>query len=159
MTRDDIIRMAREAGWKPLGENPKTEFTFFLDNLERFAILVAAKERETCAQVCESIAEEHAFDPRSPVFTGLRFWILDWYPERWRRSFQPRPPSHCPSRSRDWEEHEMTFKQLASSHCGYWILPGSTSAQSVRFYTPVKPNWLHRTMMRVLLGWEWRDDK
>jgi hypothetical protein len=51
----------------------------------------------------------------------------------------------------------MTFKQLASSHCGYWILPGSTSAQSVRFYMPVKPNWLHRTMMRVLLGWEWRD--
>ena len=66
MTRDDIIRLAREAGWKPLGENPKTEFTFFLDNLERFAILVAAKERENCAQVCESIAEEYAFEPRSP---------------------------------------------------------------------------------------------
>jgi hypothetical protein len=46
MTRDDIIRLAREAGWKPLGENPKTEFTFFLDNLERFAALVAAAERE-----------------------------------------------------------------------------------------------------------------
>lgn len=41
MTRDDIIRLAREAGWKPLGENQKTEFTFFLDNLERFAALVA----------------------------------------------------------------------------------------------------------------------
>jgi len=51
MTRDDIIRLAREAGWKPLGENPKTEFTFFLDNLERFAALVAAAEREACAEV------------------------------------------------------------------------------------------------------------
>ncbi len=53
MTRDDIIRLAREAGWKPLGENPKTEFTFFLDNLERFAALVAAAEREECAKLCE----------------------------------------------------------------------------------------------------------
>ena len=46
MTRDDIIRLAREAGWKPLGENQKTEFTFFLDNLERFAALVAAPLEE-----------------------------------------------------------------------------------------------------------------
>jgi hypothetical protein len=62
MTRDDIIRLAREAGWKPLGENPKTEFTFFLDNLERFAALVAAAERKsmdlnaihTCHAECQN---------------------------------------------------------------------------------------------------------
>jgi hypothetical protein len=54
MTRDDIIRLAREAGWKPLGENPKTEFTFFLDNLKRFAALVSAAEREACAKIAES---------------------------------------------------------------------------------------------------------
>ena len=44
MTRDDIIRMAREAG---LGGNVHYGF------LERFAAVVAAAEREACAKVCE----------------------------------------------------------------------------------------------------------
>ncbi len=51
MTRDDIIRMAREAGFSEwavsLSEMPK--------HLERFAALVAAAEREACAKVCESL--------------------------------------------------------------------------------------------------------
>ncbi len=47
MTRDDIIRMAREAGFefKDRAE-PK---------LERFAALVAAHEREACAKLCEEV--------------------------------------------------------------------------------------------------------
>jgi hypothetical protein len=52
MTRDDIIRMAREAGYQPLTP------TSFADSLQeaffvRFAALVAAAEREACAKVCE----------------------------------------------------------------------------------------------------------
>jgi hypothetical protein len=43
MTRDDIIRMAREAGILPNAN--------LLDVLE-FANLVAAAEREACAKVC-----------------------------------------------------------------------------------------------------------
>lgn len=46
MTRDDIIRMAREAGIRDCTCN-KT-----LGCLKRFAALVAAAEREACAQVC-----------------------------------------------------------------------------------------------------------
>ena len=48
MNRDDIIRMAREAGddWDSTLPSDK-EF------LERFAALVAAAEREACAKVCE----------------------------------------------------------------------------------------------------------
>ena len=46
MTRDDILRMAREAGWT-IG--PAT-----LSGLERFAALVRADEREECAKVCEA---------------------------------------------------------------------------------------------------------
>jgi len=45
MTRDDIIRMARECGlpdWEPVGEK-----------IERFAALVAAAEREAIAQMIE----------------------------------------------------------------------------------------------------------
>ena len=57
MTRDDIIRMAKEAGWKRVGRNPETgpEFPILIGNLERFAALVAAAEREACAKVCESL--------------------------------------------------------------------------------------------------------
>lgn len=47
MTRDDISRMAREAGliWWTSHQTPL---------LERFAALIAAAEREACAQVAES---------------------------------------------------------------------------------------------------------
>ena len=51
MNRDDIIRMAREAGW--------TEYSLLhaveLQRLETFAALVAAAEREACAKVCEKM--------------------------------------------------------------------------------------------------------
>lgn len=50
MTRDDLLRMAREAGGSR--EDPSDLLT--LDILERFAALVAAAEREECAKVCEA---------------------------------------------------------------------------------------------------------
>jgi len=51
MTRDDIIRMAREAGWTDYSLKHPVE----TQRLERFAALVAAAEREACAKVCEDI--------------------------------------------------------------------------------------------------------
>jgi hypothetical protein len=57
MTRDDIIRMAREAG---MAFKPGLGIAMADDQkLERFAALVAAAEREACAKVCE---ESNAFD-------------------------------------------------------------------------------------------------
>ncbi len=53
MTRDDIIRMAREAGWNW----PEVHTTSIEDRLERFAALVAAAEREACAQVGMLVAK------------------------------------------------------------------------------------------------------
>ena len=47
MTRDDIIRMAREAMYLN-GDNVPS-----WHELERFADLVAAAEREACAKVCD----------------------------------------------------------------------------------------------------------
>ena len=44
MNRDDIIRMAREAGGDDWGI-----FRDFMPEIERFANLVAAAEREACA--------------------------------------------------------------------------------------------------------------
>jgi hypothetical protein len=54
MTRDDIIRMAREAGGHISSFHGR--FVMYADDLERFAALVAAAEREACAKVCEENA-------------------------------------------------------------------------------------------------------
>ena len=61
MTRDDIIRMAREAG--PLTKGP------FDDWCDRFANLVAAAEREACAAICE---EEEELRDHTPFDCALR---------------------------------------------------------------------------------------
>lgn len=52
MTRDDIIRMAKEAGF---------ERTKMHGALERFAFIVAAAEREACAKMCELIEDDEFY--------------------------------------------------------------------------------------------------
>jgi hypothetical protein len=53
MTRDDIIRMARAAGFVFVMEGDLRGAGRLPELLERFAALVAAAEREACAKVCE----------------------------------------------------------------------------------------------------------
>lgn len=62
MTPDDVIRIAREAGFTR--HNPHSELMVIHSNgswidieeqLTRFAELVAAAEREACAKVCEGV--------------------------------------------------------------------------------------------------------
>lgn len=55
MNKEEIIAMAREAGlsW-PSGINGAGYRISNSIDLERFAALVAAHEREECAKVCES---------------------------------------------------------------------------------------------------------
>ena len=55
MNREDIIRMAREAGGDDWGI-----FREFMPEIECFANLVAAAEREACAKVCDAydVAED-----------------------------------------------------------------------------------------------------
>ena len=59
MTQDEIIRMAREAG----AIQVDGKIAFYEDDLERFAALVAAHEREACAKVCD----EHGFYGEAPA--------------------------------------------------------------------------------------------
>lgn len=49
MSRDEIIAMAREAGFT-VADHATVEA---IGRFARFAALVAAAEREACAQVCE----------------------------------------------------------------------------------------------------------
>jgi hypothetical protein len=52
MSRDDIIRLAREASSESDYDFPN------ISALERFAALVAAAEREACAKMCEAYIAE-----------------------------------------------------------------------------------------------------
>ena len=56
MNKEDIIRMAQEAGFRV----NTTES--LLEELERFAALVASAEREACAKVCETFDQREAFN-------------------------------------------------------------------------------------------------
>ena len=62
MNRDDITRMAREAGM-PMAWISVSGVLNWSD-LERFAALVAAAEREACAKLAEAF-HQHGYD-----FTG-----------------------------------------------------------------------------------------
>ena len=58
MTHEEIIAMAREAGFD-MSRLPSIRaanvYGEVNDELARFAALVAAKEREACAQVCDGV--------------------------------------------------------------------------------------------------------
>ena len=60
-TQDEIIRMALEAGFEGLLDK-----AWGIEQLERFAALVAANEREACAKVCEKMA------PRTVCAAAIR---------------------------------------------------------------------------------------
>ena len=57
MTQDEIIEMARQAGGSDVGGSGWTTWvgTQSTEFLERFAHLVAAKEREACAKVVDEV--------------------------------------------------------------------------------------------------------
>jgi hypothetical protein len=52
MNREEIIRMAREAGFQVYETDVWITDGWWLEELERFAALVAAHEREACASIC-----------------------------------------------------------------------------------------------------------
>jgi len=61
MTRDDITRMAREAGMTGLDSGG------LLENFERFAALVAAAQREACA----ALVDANAMACENPIYRSL----------------------------------------------------------------------------------------
>jgi len=67
MNREDIIRMAREAGMPPVEiASDKPVLYPVPDAIERFAALVAAAEREECAK-----AADEAHELMNSSFQGL----------------------------------------------------------------------------------------
>jgi hypothetical protein len=88
MNQEDIIRMVREAGWSgiytqwrepdgspdwtPVKESLTVPVT--MEQIERFAALVAAAEREACAKVCDVLAvhPEYASDITKVAAQAIR---------------------------------------------------------------------------------------
>jgi hypothetical protein len=68
MTKEDIIRIAREAGFT------EGDISLFPDLIAHFAALVAAHEREACAKVCDVLAvhPEYASDITKVAAQAIR---------------------------------------------------------------------------------------
>ena len=62
MDREEIIRMAREAGFEVYETDVWITDGWWLEELERFAALVAAHEREACAKVCDAVQKKNEDD-------------------------------------------------------------------------------------------------
>jgi hypothetical protein len=69
MNREDIIRMAREAGFRDT-TTPVVALGVSWEQVQRFAALVATAEREACAKVCEGLGVHPALN----VFNGGPEW-------------------------------------------------------------------------------------
>lgn len=59
MTQDEIIEMAQEC--KLIGMRPHLD-GIYSEGLIAFANLVAAKEREACAKVCDELSDKHTWE-------------------------------------------------------------------------------------------------
>ena len=70
MTQEEIISMAREAGASqvttPMNAD-RPAHSFSMTHLERFAKLVAEKEREACAEICKKHADVYALFEQNPL--------------------------------------------------------------------------------------------
>ena len=74
MDREQIIRMAREAGFQVYETDVWITDGWWLEELERFAALVAVHEREACAKVCDVLAvhPEYASDITKVAAQAIR---------------------------------------------------------------------------------------
>ena len=71
MTKEDIIRMAQQAGlhiatdvnWMPI---------IGLEYAEKFAALVASAEREACAKVCDDLDKMRGYSYADKCATAIR---------------------------------------------------------------------------------------
>jgi hypothetical protein len=68
MTKEEIIRMAREAGWTGIysewsspTERTSIEVPVTMEQIERFAALVAAAEREACAKLVDEEMADYRY--------------------------------------------------------------------------------------------------
>ena len=69
MTQDEIIDMAIQAGASP---DENKIWLMYAEEIKTFAKLVAAKEREACAKVCEEAGTVEQWDGLSEAADRIR---------------------------------------------------------------------------------------
>jgi hypothetical protein len=72
MTRDDIVSMVQEVIITNSNRNPLDFRLTTLEQIEHFAALVTAAEREACAKVCEELNAWNEDDPGSSAAAAIR---------------------------------------------------------------------------------------
>jgi hypothetical protein len=74
MTQDEIIEMARQAASHGVEDHRSGEisYVFYNEHLMNFAALVAAKEREACAKVCDDKHDTWRWDNEPDSASGPR---------------------------------------------------------------------------------------
>ncbi len=70
MTRTEVIAIARDVGMCGM----LTDVVCTIDELERFAALVAEREREACALVCESEEARALYNFDNDLDVNRPFW-------------------------------------------------------------------------------------
>jgi hypothetical protein len=74
MTPDEIIKMARQAGFVAYGEDAgeyRIPTPAFYGRLEHFAALVAEAERKACAKLAESLPMQQEIDVRDQCAAAI----------------------------------------------------------------------------------------
>jgi hypothetical protein len=75
MTQDEIIEMAIEANFVSRGNRSREESELFVctdKDIGHFAALVAAKEREACAKVCDDLDKMRGYSYADKCATAIR---------------------------------------------------------------------------------------
>lgn len=107
MNREDIIQMAREAGFVDYELDDGTDDAFDIRYV-RFAILVATAENEACAKVCEDLVPTYLKDG-----------------ERWLKGRNGKPDSRlkdlAPNLEVAWEaeqllKHGSVIEKITEAH-------------------------------------------
>ena len=72
MDKEDIIRMAREAGIRLASQSDTVDpRNVYSHELERYAHLVAAHEREECAKVCDALAVDPEYASQTTKLAAM----------------------------------------------------------------------------------------
>ena len=72
MNREDIIKLAREAEFEVYETDVWITDGWWLEELERFAALVAAHEREACAKVFENVILDRTWVTKEEIAAAIR---------------------------------------------------------------------------------------
>lgn len=69
MTQEEVVEMTLRAGWTGIysqwispTERQHLTVPVTIEQIETFANLVAAKEREACAKVCDELSDKHTWE-------------------------------------------------------------------------------------------------